>query len=303
MLTAPIPSHTSQSWSRYIAQLRRVLPPELLTMRVWLRWECRDTGGRITKVPHPSYNQPENYLTFDSAAIFRFGVAGLGLANVKQEFTIIDVDSLAVATEHFAVGQYWERSPSGKGLRSFLSGRLPEDGAGIRRINEVEVYRDKWATVTGDVVVPGPLMPLHPWLIQEWDWNAPPRPVTRNSEPGPWDLEMLRERLQAWKKFIRGFDFREYRGTQTRPTGFAVPCPGNDGWPDGNRHGEFGEILSPVCMVWIENGLPVFHCFHAHCTSPKKTWGDFQNYYDPHRLWHTVEQSLENYILRFQGDM
>jgi len=302
MLTKPVPLHTPQSWSRYIAQLRRVLPSELLAKRAWLRWECRYTDGRITKVPHPSYNHPESYLAFDSAAIFRPGMAGLGLANVQQDFTIIDVDSTSVSTQEFSVGQYWERSPSSRGLRSFLSGRLPEGGSGMRRINNVEVYRDKWATVTGDVVVPGPLLPLHPWLIREWEWSTPP-PAIRNSEPGPWDLEMLREWLSNWKKFIPGFDFHESSATWRRPAGFQVPCPGNDGWPDGNRHTESGDVLSPVCMVWIENGLPVFHCFHAHCTDPKKTWRNFQAYYDPERLFNSVERYLENWILRTQGDI
>lgn len=303
MLTKPVTPHTPQSWSRYTAQLRRVLPPRLLAMKAWVRWHSWERSpGHYSKVPVPTYDRPENYLTFESASVFRFGIAGLGLANVKQDFTIIDVDSLVVSTEEFSVGQYWERSPSGRGLRSFLSGRLPEGGAGVRLVNGVEVYRDKWGTVTGDVVVPGLLLPLHSWLINEWDWNAPPKPAIRNSETGPWDMEMLRERLQAWKKFIDGFDFCEYRATSKRPAGYGVPCPGNEGWPDGQRHTEPGDALSPVSMVWIENGLPVFHCFHAHCTSPKKTWKDFQNFYDPDRLWHTVEQSLENYILRLQGD-
>jgi hypothetical protein len=301
MLTHALPAHTRESWTFFVAQLRTVFPAELLQKRVLLLWECRASAGRITKVPHPTYDKPEHYLTFEAASIFRFGIAGLGVANVQQGFTIIDVDSTEVPPAEFSFGQYWERSPSGRGLRSFLRGRLPEGGPGARLIHGVEVYRDKWATVTGDVVVPGSLMPLPAWLIQEWEWETPAL-RTYSGEPGPWDLDMLRERLTAWKKYIPGFDFQEYRATSTRPHAFAVPCPGETGWPDGNRHSEPAATLSPACMSWIENGLPIFHCFHAHCSSPKKTWKDFQNFYDPHRLWHTVEQSLENYILRLQGD-
>lgn len=301
MLTRPIPSHTSQSWFQYISQLRKNIPPELLAKRAWLRWACLEIDGRFAKVPHPKYNLPECYLTFEAASRFLPGISGLGIANVNQDFTIIDADGSDVPTAEFALGQYWEKSPSGRGLRSFLSGRLPEGGSGARRIHGIEVYRDKWATVTGNVIVPGPLMPLHSWLIQEWEWEAPPQRQC-SGEPGPWDVDMLRERLTAWKKYIPGFDFRDYRATSTRPHAFAVPCPGVSGWPDGNQHSESGDLLSPVSMTWIENGLPVFHCFHAHCTSPKKTWKDFQKFYDPNRLWHTVEQSLENYMLRLQGD-
>src|SRR5579862_145910 len=128
MLTKPLPIHTPQSWSRYIAQLRKVLPPELITMRAWVRWRSEERAGKYTKIPVPTYDKPETYLEFEDAVIFRRGIAGLGLANVKQDFTIIDVVSLATPTEKFAIGQYWERSPSGNGLRSFLSGRLPEGG-------------------------------------------------------------------------------------------------------------------------------------------------------------------------------
>ena len=352
MTQAPV-SHTPASWLQYIAQLRKDFPPALLAERCWLRWKRIPRGSRVAKVPFPTYDRRGQYLTFQEASRFPgLGFAGLGVANVGLPFTILDVDAKdplqlalgggAPADEYqpwwrvdrttnrptffTSINTYWERSPSGRGLRGFLLGRLPEHGPGIRIVDGVEVYRDKWATVTGTWVNPvRELPPLPSWLTRAWDVVMPTptpassAPCVTADDPGPWDVGMLRERLEAWRRFIPGFQFAQY-GDETKPpfrAEFAVTCPGDTaGWPDGNHHTELdGTIFTDLTSryggrcyqrspaaptrVKIINGLPCFHCFHTHCFG--KRWLDFQNFYDPLRLFHTVEESLENWIERVQN--
>lgn len=103
---------------------------------------------------------------------------------------------------------------------------------------------------------------------------------TGDGEPGFWTGVDLLANLTAWKK-IKGFDFKKCR------QGYAVPCPGNtkQGWPDGSQHSAFDNNLSPTSIVFLKNGLPCFHCFHAHCNElGKKTWKDYRDYWDKDRL-------------------
>jgi hypothetical protein len=130
----------------------------------------------------------------------------------------------------------------------------------------------------------------------------PPSSRQSEGEVGFWTDEALLARLNAWKQFIPGFAFRLGRGGR-----FEVPCPGNleFGWLDGAKHESREPLLSPVTQVWVQNGWPVFKCFHAHCDgncgSPKKTWKDFQEFFDPGRLFHRFDEWVEEQVVEQQG--
>jgi hypothetical protein len=132
-------------------------------------------------------------------------------------------------------------------------------------------------------------------------WKNPPpenKPTTssavqgaeRDRECGYWWNDALRAMLEAYKKFISGFDFRPCRG------GFAVPCPGNPklgGWPDGAEHSTHDPLLSHEALVFIRNGWPKFRCVHAHCEQPKKTINDWRDYFDPGFVFFDVDAWLD----------
>jgi hypothetical protein len=300
MLTTPAPVLGLKPWTEYVECLRAKVPLDLLYKKAWLRWRCLVDfkAQRIVKFPVPTYNLVENYETFESAARYRAGFCGLGLANVSLDFTICDQDHTGeIPNDIFGEPGYIEKSPSGKGLRWWYKGRLPEGGPGVCTIAGVEVYRDKWATVTGNTVdlrfSTRALDPIPPALFDAWGLARSLLPQYKDdSEPGRWyKPELLEQRLQAWKDFIPEFDFLSLGDR------FSVSCPGDKGWPDGNRH-SFEEGLTRTAMVWLQNQKPVFHCFHAHCQSPKKTWKDFQAFYDPDRIWHNVDDAIEEEMMR-----
>jgi hypothetical protein len=304
MLKEPSPVLGLKPWAEYVERLRAHLPLDLLYKKAWLRWRCLVDfkAKRIIKFPVPSYNQVENYETFEQVARYKAGFCGLGLANVGLDFTICDLDSTAeIPAEIFGEPGYLEQSPSGNGTRWWYKGRLPEGGPGVHTIEGVEVYRDKWATVTGNVVDPEfstrALGPIPPALLEAWNLANLSLPQRKDdSEPGRWyKPELLEQRLSLWKEFISGFDYLSLGDR------FSVVCPGDKGWPDGSKH-SFEEGLTRTAMVWLLNQKPVFHCFHAHCQSPKKTWKDFQSFYDPDHLYHNIDDAIEQEVLKLEDE-
>jgi hypothetical protein len=123
-----------------------------------------------------------------------------------------------------------------------------------------------------------------------------PQQVRRTGEgAGPWLRETLEDRLVAWKENVGGFDYAE----TDRKDGFRIVCPGNleDGWPDGESHTEVLDQLNDSTIAYVENGYPRFSCRHSHCgegaAHGKKTWKDLQNYYDPGREFHKLEDETD----------
>jgi hypothetical protein len=299
-------NHTPDTWNAYIERLRSVFPLELLKMKIWLRWYGKPDGDRVQKVPVSTYDKPENYLTFSEASRFRPGFQGLGIANVNQPFTICDMDDYtgkwnfgkndelypSIFTPDTAAN-YCAHSPSGKGLRWFYSGAMPE-GPSVRVIANVEIYRAKWATVTGDLVSPrrarARILPIPDTLAHQWLLMVQADSLGESSEEGGcWTMAFLREHLEAWRKFSEvPFKF-EQSGDK-----FMITCPGDyQGWNDGNKHTHKRGQLSLDAVAWVRNGLPVFNCFHAHCR--EKTWKDLQNYYDAEKLWHSETDDMDEF--------
>ncbi len=149
--------------------------PEALRERPqWVVWRYETRGGKPTKVPvdprtgkRASSTDASTWETFDEAvAAWRASerYAGVGFVFAADDpFTGVDLDGcideggnvVASAREIIdSINSYTEVSPSGRGLKVFITGRKP-DGAGcksraIEGFKETEVYdRERFFTLTG----------------------------------------------------------------------------------------------------------------------------------------------------------
>lgn len=143
------------------------IPTELKPYRHWLLWRLEDRSGKPTKTPYQAsgalakVNDPATWTDFDSAlaAYLKGGFSGLGFALDKQLRIVgIDLDKCLnpdtgelepdAAAIVAMLPTYCEVSPSGRGLRLFGFGVLPQGG---RRKGKVELYEaGRYLTVTGN---------------------------------------------------------------------------------------------------------------------------------------------------------
>jgi len=130
----------------------------------------------------------------------------------------------------------------------------------------------------------------HPLPVKEYENTG------AGGGDGPFTREILEARLEAWRQGSdKPFDYRD----TDRKNGFRITCPGDseEGWPDGETHTDVMGDLTDATIVWVENGWPKFMCRHAHCDEGaahgKKTWADLQNFYDPERKLHALEDEEE----------
>lgn len=214
-----------------------------------------------------------------------------GSENLEKKQRAYELISLLPAT-------YAELSVSGNGCHLFYMlsaaehAQLPNQTCG-----EFEVYaRERQFAMTGNQM-PGSLLAVTTITLlrafQIFKLAAPngvmkPKPeVEASGEPGYWEPAALLALLEAYSKYIPGFWFKPCR------VGYAVPCPGETGWPDGARHSQ--RRLVQNTLVFMRNGWPCFECFHAHCQA--KTIKDWWTYYDPFKLYFDFDEWQEKAIL------
>lgn len=192
---------------------------------------------------------------------------------------------------------YAETSPSGRGLhlwyRCKQHAKLPNQAVGL-----FEVYaRRRYLTITANKT-DGALDQVtelsfdaameifrmaQPSAFDDSEFYSRYEPT----EEGFWSAAAMLALLEAWQAVIPGFKFVPDVGK------WSIPCPGNsDGWLDGNIHSIKNPPLSRNSMVWVQNGWPVFHCFHAHCA--EKTWRHLVDFYDPLRIYFDFDIWQEN---------
>ncbi len=141
------------------------IPAELKAHPHWVVWRAETVEGRRTKVPYApatgrraSVRAPEDWASFEAAwrAYQAGGYDGVGFV-LTPDLQIVGIDLDGVVHQDRvrpwakrlvrALHSYTERSPSGRGLRIFLRGRLPESG---KRWGPIEVYAAyRYLTVTG----------------------------------------------------------------------------------------------------------------------------------------------------------
>lgn len=145
--------------------------PEFLQQKPCATWtaESKDgQPGKFNKAPrHPvtgikvGANNPDNFGTFEQAvaALESGKYSGIGVLLTGDDSLVgVDIDNYETTFEQMPqvkawvgkarkAGAYCEVSPSGKGLRLFIGGKLPNGG---RKSGSLEIYaRWRFLTVTG----------------------------------------------------------------------------------------------------------------------------------------------------------
>ena len=153
------------------------IPTELKALPRWVLWRFGDPrrDGKRSKVPftpngkRAKVNDPTTCSSFEAVkAAFldrSTGYDGIGFVLTSEDgFIAIDLDNcvgddgtIALWAKRImdALPIYWEFSPSGRGLRAFLRGTLPEGyGTGLNRAlpsgGRIEIYQcGRYVTLTG----------------------------------------------------------------------------------------------------------------------------------------------------------
>lgn len=148
------------------------IPREMRVHRQWLNWSYAEIDGKITKPPLNPHNgtlasvvEPAHASTYDHVLrnVTDRRCTGIGFVLTPADpYTIIDLDGKDMTPEKIAFFEniikefdsYTEISPSGNGVHIIVYGHLPR---GIKR-KGVEIYsRDRYMTMTGNVVVNKPI--------------------------------------------------------------------------------------------------------------------------------------------------
>ncbi len=164
-----------------IAQTLTV-PDDLVELDSWVLWRYEVRGGKKTKVPYAvtgrkaSSINPQDWSAFETVmnvwSRYPNGYSGIGFVFSKSDpFAGIDLDDAiqeagelkqwaAGIVERFA-DTYMEISPSGRGLKIWIRGSLPDNvpGAKVAQADGgIEIYdRGRYFTVTGRVFRGAPL--------------------------------------------------------------------------------------------------------------------------------------------------
>ena len=143
------------------------IPAELRSIPRWLLWKLENRNAKPTKTPYQTsgalakVNDPTTWTDFDSAltAYQRGGWSGVGIVLTDDDDLVgVDLDKVlnpdtgelepSAARIVNDLPTYCEISPSGRGLRLFGFGKLPQGG---RRKGHVEMYESgRYLTVTGN---------------------------------------------------------------------------------------------------------------------------------------------------------
>ena len=160
--------------------------PEELKSESFMLWRLEQREGRKTKPPiNPSsgfkgnVQDPKQWTDFDNAMRIhmggRFRTNGISVVlHPGSELVGLDLDhciSDGTFTQDAAeiinrVNSYSEISPSGKGVRIFLYGKLPEKG---RRRGSIECYDEgRHLTVTGNHIPDTPKVINRDQVVIDW---------------------------------------------------------------------------------------------------------------------------------------
>jgi primase-polymerase (primpol)-like protein len=153
------------------------VPAELRQFAHFLVWRYVIRDGKCTKLPlnGASSTSRDKWLTYEQACyvaqyLIKTGKGGIGYApDVDDPFAFIDLDGCVVEGKidadaqaiMDALGGYWERSPSGTGMRGIVRGNLPIDSGHVapapwaNRVPhpkaQIEAYdHGHYFTITGD---------------------------------------------------------------------------------------------------------------------------------------------------------
>ena len=151
------------------------IPRDLIGTAAWVVWRAEAVAGKVgkwTKVPYRAADPSRKASTTDPATWATFAEAhgayqsdpslhGIGYVLHDEGITGVDLDdafaddgSLKPWAQEIVsalAGAYWERSPSGKGIRGLCRASLPP-GRRKRKLegSSIEIYDDvRFLTITG----------------------------------------------------------------------------------------------------------------------------------------------------------
>ena len=190
------------------------IPDELKTIPRWLLWKLETRDGKPTKTPYQTsgalakVNDPTTWTDFDTilAAYLRGGWSGIGIVLTDDDDLVgVDLDKclnqdtgeLDPEASCIVAGlpTYCEISPSGRGLRLFGFGKLPQGG---RRKGRVEMYEaGRYLTVTGHrfnghaalAEITPQLAQVHARIFGSGKAGADSKPVDAKPAADPPDLD------------------------------------------------------------------------------------------------------------------
>lgn len=142
------------------------IPGELKAIPHWLLWKLEGRAGKPSKIPYQitgelaRVNDPASWSEFETVltAYLRGGWSGIGIVLTEDDDLVgVDLDKVLnpdtgeldpeAARIVADLPTYCEVSPSGRGLRLFGFGSLPQGG---RRKGRIEMYESgRYLTVTG----------------------------------------------------------------------------------------------------------------------------------------------------------
>lgn len=205
------------------------LPGELTTGQRFVCWQYQEREGKKTKVPispkggMAKVNTPSTWGTFQEAVSHceKQGLSGIGivlskntgpsLVGIDLDHCIDDAGNLSPEAKEIVetLASYTEITPSGKGLRVFVKGKLPD---GARRKGTIEIYDDlRYLTLTGNHYkgTPRTVEARQEELIKVWGkFVSPPAPVKERPAVAGRDLpddELLQRAMNA----ANGATFRQ----------------------------------------------------------------------------------------------
>ena len=208
------------------------IPAELRNIPRWLLWKLETRNAKPTKTPYQvsgalaKVNDPTTWTDFDSAltAYQRGGWSGVGIVLTDDDDLVgVDLDKVlnpdtgelepSAARIVNDLPTYCEISPSGRGLRLFGFGKLPQGG---RRKGHVEMYESgRYLTVTGNqfnghgslAEITPQLTQVHARIFGAGKAGAGSNPV--DAKPGPMDPPNLDDAdlLDKARRARNGGDF------------------------------------------------------------------------------------------------
>lgn len=184
------------------------LPGELTTGQRFVCWQYQEREGKNTKVPLSPHgglakvNDPTTWGAFNEAVSYyeKHGLSGVGivlsknprpsLVGIDLDHCIDDADNLTPEAKEIVetLNSYSEITPSGRGLRVFVKGELPD---GARRKGPIEIYDDlRYLTLTGNHLeeTPKTVEARQDELIRVWRKYVSPELVKEKSPVSGKDM-------------------------------------------------------------------------------------------------------------------
>ena len=153
--------------NKWLTPISDNIPLELREYNQWVNWKASIRDGKVTKPPcQPNgllakTNDPETWSSFSSVEEAMGCFDGIGFVLTGEDnFVGLDFDKCRNPESDLIdpkineyirkFDSYTEISPSGKGIRVFVKGKLPVDG---RKKGKMEAYQSgRYVTLTGHVL-------------------------------------------------------------------------------------------------------------------------------------------------------